>query len=126
MLKIECCGLTSTETKHLIEKNFPGEVEAYSDADMIAARKVKSGEMDFYLGSCQTGGGGSLAIAIPVLGYANTIVVSRQGKCPDAKTIRNLVYSNNKKAFGYVNTHTDKVVVPLVRALVDKAEGRPE
>ena len=51
MLKIECCGLTALQTKQIIEKKFPGLVEASLDPDMIAARKVKSGDVDFYLGS---------------------------------------------------------------------------
>ena len=126
MIKIECCGLTSTQTKQIIEKEFPGEVEAYTDADMVAAKKVKSGEVDYYLGSCMTGGGGSLATAIMVLGYSNCLVVSRQGSCPDSKKLRNMVYSGNHKAFGYVKSHTEQIVPALVRALIDKSEGKPE
>jgi len=126
MLKIECCGLTSTQTKQIIERMFPGQVEALADSDMIAARKVKKGEVDFYLGSCQTGGGGSLATAIIVLGYGNCLTVSRQGKLPSAKEIRHLVYSGNHKAFGYVKEHTENLVPVLVQALLDRAEGKPE
>lgn len=126
MLKIECCGLTSTQTKQIIDKQFAGKVEAVADADMIAARKVKKGEIDYYLGSCLTGGGGSLATAIMVLGYGNCLTVSRQGKCPTAKEIRHMVYSGKHKAFGYVKEHTEVLVPVLVQALVDKAEGIPE
>lgn len=126
MLKIECCGLSSTKTKQIIDANFNGLVETYTDADMIAARKTKNGEVDFYLGSCMTGGGGSLATAIMVLGYSNCLVVSRQGNCPDASKIRHMVYQGNHKAFGYVMTHTEQIVLPLVQALIDKTEGKPE
>lgn len=126
MLKIECCGLTSTQTKQIIDKMFPGQVETFVDSDMIAARKVKKGEIDFYLGSCQTGGGGSLATAIMVLGYGNCLTVSRQGKLPSASEIRHMVYTGNHKAFGYVKEHTEVLVPALVQALVDKAEGKPE
>lgn len=83
MLKIECCGLTALQTKQIIEKKFPGLVETSLDPDMIAARKVKSGDVDFYLGSCMTGGGGSIATAIMVLGYGNCLTVSKQGNCPN-------------------------------------------
>ncbi|MBQ1878143.1 MAG: DUF2620 family protein [Erysipelotrichaceae bacterium] len=126
MIKIECCGLTATQTKQIIDKNFPGQVETFADPDMIAARKVKSGEIDFYLGSCMTGGGGSLATAIMVLGYGNCLVVSKQGNCPNAKQIRHMIYAGKHKAFGYVKSHTEQVIVPLVQALVDKSEGKPE
>ena len=126
MLKIECCGLTATQTKQIIEKNFPEEVEALADPDMIASRKVKAGDADYYLGSCMTGGGGSLATAIMVLGYSNCLVVSKQGSCPNEKQIRHMVYSGKHKAFGYVKTHTEQVVPALVKALVDKSNGLPE
>ncbi len=126
MLKIECCGLTAVQSKKIIEDKFPDKVEVLTDSDMIAARKVKKGEVDFYLGSCQTGGGGSLATAIMVLGYSNCLVVSRQGKCPSEKEIRKMVYGGNHKAFGYVISHTEQVVPALVKALIDKSEGLPE
>ena len=45
MLKIECCGLTAAQTKQIIEKNFGDKVEALADPDMVAAKKVKSGEI---------------------------------------------------------------------------------
>ena len=125
-MKIECCGLTATQTKQLIDKEYTGTVETLTDPDMVAARKVKNGEADFYLGSCMTGGGGSLATAIMVLGYGNCLVVSKQGKCPNDKEIRHMVYSGNHKAFGYVKSHTEQVVPALVKALVDKTEGKPE
>jgi hypothetical protein len=126
MLKIECCGLSATETKNLIEKQFAGQVEVLSDPDSIASRKVKKGEADFYLGSCLTGGGGSLATAIAVLGYGNCLVVSRQGNCPNEQQIRHMIFNGDHKAFGYVKTHTEKVVPALVHALLDKAEGKAE
>ncbi|MBO7698328.1 MAG: DUF2620 family protein [Erysipelotrichaceae bacterium] len=125
-MKIECCGLTATQTKQLIDKDFEGQIETLVDPDMVAARKVKAGEVDYYFGSCMTGGGGSLATAIMVLGYGNCLVVSKQGNCPNEQQIRHMVYSGNHKAFGYVKTHTEQVVPALTRALLDKAEGKPE
>lgn len=126
MLKIECCGLSSKETCDIIRKKFAGEVEVYDDPDMIAARKVKNNEIDYYLGSCMTGGGGSLATAIMVLGYSNCLVVSKQGNCPNEAKIRHMIYSGNHKAFGYVKTHTDIVVPAIVQALIDKSQNKPE
>lgn len=126
MLKIECCGLSSAQTKQIIEKNFADKVEALAGPDMVAARRVKAGETDYYLGSCMTGAGGSLATAIMVLGYSNCLVVSRQGKCPSAKEIRHMVYAGKHKAFGYVKEHTELVVPAVVQALVDRADGKPE
>ena len=126
MLKIECCGLTSLQIKQIIDKQFKGEAEPFEHPDMIAAKNVKNGESDYYLGSCMTGGGGSIATAIMVLGYGKCLTVSRQGSCPNEKQIRHMVYSGDHKAFGFVKSHTEQVVPALVRALIDKSEGRPE
>lgn len=126
MLKIECCGLTATQTKQIIDAKFGDKVETFVDPDMIAAKKVKSGDIDFYLGSCMTGGGGSLATAIMVLGYSNCLTISKQGNCPNEKAIRHAVYAGKHKAFGYVKTHTEMLVPALVQALIDKTEGKPE
>ncbi len=121
MLKIECCGLSSAETKHIIDDNFKGQVEAYTDPDMVAARKVKNGEMDYYLGSCMTGGGGSLATAMMILGYNKCVVVSKQGNCPDEKKVKEIIGAGEYKAFGYVKSHTEQIVVSIVRALLEKS-----
>ena len=126
MLKIECCGLAATQTKQIIEKNFANKVEATTDSDMVAARKVKMGESDYYLGSCMTGSGSSLATSIMVLGYNNCLVVSKQGKCPTEKEIRHMIYARDYKAFGYVKDHTENVVPSIVKTLIDKVEGKPE
>lgn len=126
MLKLEICGLGATQTTNIINTAFAGQVEVLNDPDKVAVRKVKNNEADFYLGSCETGGGASLAAAFAVLGFKNCLTVSRQGSCPDEKKIRHMVYTGNHKAFGYVHTHTDKVVPALVKALLDKAEGKPE
>ena len=126
MLKIECCGLTSLQIKQIIEKQFPDDCIPMEHPDMIAARNVKNGESDYYLGSCMTGGGGSIATAIMVLGYGNCLTVSRQGQCPSDKEVRHMVYSGNHKAFGFIKGHTEQIVPVLVKALVDKAAGRPE
>ena len=126
MLKLEVCGLGATKTTDIIKKQFAGQVEVINDADRIAVRKVKNGEADYYLGSCETGGGASLAAAFAVLGFKNCLTVSRQGLVPDEKKIRHMIYGGTHKAFGYVHTHTEKVVPALVQALLDKAEGKPE
>lgn len=126
MLKLEVCGLAATKTTQIINQEFAGQVEVLNDPDKIAVRKVKSGEVDFYLGSCETGGGASLAVAFATLGFKNCLTVSRQGNMPDEKKIRQLVYSGDHKAFGYVHSHTEKVVPALVKALIDKSEGKPE
>ena len=35
-MKIECCGLTATQTKQIIDKTYADQVETLADADMVA------------------------------------------------------------------------------------------
>ncbi|MBQ4343482.1 MAG: DUF2620 family protein [Erysipelotrichaceae bacterium] len=121
MLKIACCGLAATRMKMIIEKNFSKEeVEVLTLPDTQAVRKVKSGEADYFFGTCHTGGGGSLATAIAILGYSNCLVLSRYGYCPKETEVKEKVAGGNHKAFGMVEGHVDKLIIPLVKALLEK------
>ena len=40
---------------------------------------IKTGAADFYLGACNTGGGGALAMAIALLGMGQCATVSMPG-----------------------------------------------
>lgn len=46
-----------------------GCFEVFIHNDMEAAMKVKSGQLDYYIGACNTGAGAALSIAIAVIGY---------------------------------------------------------
>ena len=121
MLKIACCGLASTRMKNIIEKNFiADEVEVITLPDIQAVRKIKAGEIDYYFGTCHTGGGGSLATAIAILGYTNCLVLSRYGYCPKEAEVKEKVANGNHKAFGMVEAHTEMLTIPLVKALLEK------
>ncbi len=52
-----------------IEATAPGCFEVFIHNDMEAAMKVKSGQLDYYIGACNTGAGAALSIAIAVIGY---------------------------------------------------------
>ncbi|MGL4671142.1 DUF2620 family protein, partial [Cetobacterium sp.] len=47
--------------------------------DIEAAMDVKLNAADYYLGACNTGGGGALAMAIALLGANNCATVSMPG-----------------------------------------------
>ena len=47
--------------------------------DIEAAMDVKTGAADYYLGACNTGGGGALAMAIALVGANNCVTVSMPG-----------------------------------------------
>ena len=57
MKKIGVAGLQREQIKNTIEATAPGCFEVFIHNDMEAAMKVKSGQLDYYIGACNTGAG---------------------------------------------------------------------
>lgn len=91
-------------------------VEVKSDLD--AAMAIKSGTADYYIGACNTGGGGALAMALALLGRDNCVTVSMPGKIMSEEEIRENV-RNGKKAFGFTAQHKNDVV-PIIMEELNK------
>ncbi|MBD4052348.1 DUF2620 family protein, partial [Xanthomonas citri pv. citri] len=54
MKKIGVAGLQREQIKKTIEATAPGCFEVFIHNDMEAAMKVKSGQLDYYIGACNT------------------------------------------------------------------------
>ena len=54
MKKIGVAGLQREQIKKTIETAAPGCFEVSIHNDMEAAMKVKSGQLDYYIGACNT------------------------------------------------------------------------
>lgn len=91
-------------------------VEVKSDLD--AAMAIKSGTADYYIGACNTGGGGALAMALALLGRDNCVTVSMPGKIMPEEEIRENVRSG-KKAFGFTAQHKNDVL-PIIMEELNK------
>ena len=100
------------ELKALVEKHANGNFEVDVKSDLDAAMAVKAGQADFYLGACNTGGGGALAMALALLGRENCVTVSMPSSMMSEEEIRQEVQSG-KKAFGFTAQHKD-IVVPII------------
>ena len=61
MKKIGVAGLQREQIKKTIEATAPGSFEVFIHNDMEAAMKVKSGQLDYYIGACNTGAGAALS-----------------------------------------------------------------
>ncbi|MBL1226544.1 DUF2620 domain-containing protein [Enterococcus sp. BWR-S5] len=113
MKKIVVGGqIDKDEVFALVEKYADGKFTAEVKSDLDAAMAIKSGQADFYLGACNTGGGGALAMALALLGRENCETVSMPGKVMDEEEIRQSV-RNGKKAFGFTAQHKE-IVVPIL------------
>lgn len=117
MVKIAIGGQMEKEKILSAIKQFgDAEFEAVIKSDMEAAAMVKKGEADYYFGSCATGGGGSLAGAIAILGYSNCATIAMPGKPPKEQEIEKKL-SEGKKAFGFTDNHVSLAVPLLLKAI---------
>lgn len=117
MIRIAIGGQMEKENILKEVKRFgDAEIEAIIKSDMEAAMMVKKGEADYYFGSCATGGGGSLAGAIAILGYSNCATVAMPGRPPKEQDIAKNINAG-KKAFGFTDNHVSLAVPMLLKAI---------
>lgn len=104
------------EVKALVEKLADGQFNVDVKSDLEAAMAVKAGTADYYVGACNTGGGGALAMALALLGHDQCVTVSMPGKMMEEAKIREEVRSG-KKAFGFTAQDKEKVIPILMDEL---------
>lgn len=109
--KQEICDFT---TRFLGDK---ATVDVKSDLDATMA--LKNGQYDYYIGACNTGGGGALAMAMALLGAQNCATISMPGKILPEEEIVAAVQAG-KKAFGFTAQHAENVLPTLLNAILDK------
>lgn len=86
-------------------------------SDIEAAMAIKTGAADFYLGACNTGGGGALAMAIALLGMSSCATVSMPGIIKSEEEIKAEVEAG-KKAYGFTAQHADQVIPTILKYLL--------
>lgn len=91
-------------------------VEVSVLGDLEAAMAIKNGDADFYIGACNTGGGGALAMALALLGKEKCVTLSMPGNIKSEEDIRNAV-QEGKVAFGFTAPHRNRVLPVLLDEL---------
>lgn len=86
-------------------------------SDIEAAMAIKTGLADYYLGACNTGGGGALAMAIALLGMQNCATVSMPGHIKTEAEIKAEVEAG-KKAFGFTAQHAEEVIPVILKYIL--------
>lgn len=120
MIKIVIGGQLDKKSIEKIVKDIGGDkvqVDIMNDLDAVMA--VKNGEYDYYLGACETGSGGALAMAIALIGSDKTITVSRPGFVSSDEEILKAV-ENGNIAFGFTANHIAQVVPILTQGILNK------
>lgn len=84
--------------------------------DIEAAMAIKSGSADYYVGACNTGGGGALAMAIAIAGADKCATLGMPGKILSDEEI--IAHVNaGKVAFGFTGQDIDSVMPVLLNAI---------
>ena len=110
------------EIASIIKKQLGDAAEVTVKGDLDATMGMKSGQYDYYVGACNTGGGGALAMALALLGKAKCATVSMPGNIKSDEEIRS-EERDGKVAFGFTAQHKEAVLPVLLDAFVKKEEG---
>lgn len=94
-----------------------GEIEVEVKSDLDAAMAIKSNQADYYIGACETGSGGALAMAIAMLGSELTITLASPSKVLSPEEIESSVLAG-KKAFGFTVNQSNNILTTLIPALL--------
>ncbi|WP_417879937.1 DUF2620 domain-containing protein [Vibrio sp.] len=117
MKKIAIAGLQREQIKEQIELSAPDMFECHILNDMDAAMKVKSGEIDYYIGACNTGAGAALSMAIAIIGFNQSCTIAKPGiKAKEVEVARFI--SEGKKAFGLSIEHVEHAIPMLINLLI--------
>lgn len=122
MIKVVVAGqINKQEIYDFLKSNYDFlELDIKGDLDAVNA--LKSGQYDYYVGACNTGGGGALAMAMALLGKDMCQTISMPGKVfPDEDIIQ--AVKDGKKAFGFTAQHATQVLPVLIEAMKEKMEG---
>ena len=123
MLRIVIGGQVNKQEIYNFIQRYLGESNVYLEIknDLEAVNALKKGNFDYYVGACNTGGGGALAMAMALLGMDLCKTISMPGRIfPDDEIIK--AVNEGKKAFGFVDQHTEKVLPILLNAILSKRE----
>ncbi|TBX72069.1 DUF2620 domain-containing protein [Bacillus mycoides] len=122
MKKIVIGGqVAKTELASLVEKYANGAFTWEVKSDLDAAMAIKSGAVDYYVGACNTGGGGALAMAIALLGGDKCVSLGMPGKTLSADEIKASV-AEGKVAFGFTPQDMEFIISNLMECLLNKGE----
>ncbi|MFB5191351.1 DUF2620 domain-containing protein [Alicyclobacillus fastidiosus] len=118
-IRIAIGGLKKEVTERVTKEIGGDKVSVIVTSDFEAAKKIKSGQADYYFGACNSGGGAALSVPIGILGYSNCATVAKAGGKPKAEDIEKLV-AGGKIAFGMAVESIEAAVPMLLHSLFKK------
>ncbi|GEN87052.1 DUF2620 domain-containing protein [Oceanobacillus sp. FSL W8-0428] len=120
MLKIVIGGQLN---KQVIEKQIKElggqEVDVVIKSDLDAVMAIKNKQADYYVGACETGSGGALAMAYALLGQSNCVSLASPSSVMSKEQIEEEV-NKGKVAFGFTAPSSKNMLDILIPALLNK------
>ena len=113
-MKIVVGGQIDKENVAEIIKKYIPEAEIIIKSDIDAAMDVKMGNVDYYFGACNTGGGGALAMAIAIAGADKCATLAMPGNILEEEKIKDEVKAG-KVAFGFTPQSAEQVIKIVAR-----------
>ncbi|WP_027631787.1 DUF2620 domain-containing protein [Clostridium hydrogeniformans] len=118
MVRIVIGGQIDKEKVADITRKIAGDRAVVTvKSDLEAAMDVKTGAADYYLGACNTGGGGALAMAIAMLTMSLCATVSMPGNIRSNEDIEKEIEAG-KKAFGFTPQHAEQVIPVILNKIL--------
>jgi hypothetical protein len=119
MIKFVVCGMGKDQIARLVRETGGPDVDVKVTSDFEAAAAIKSGGADYYIGACQSGAGGALAVAIAMLGFDGVVRLSGVGSSGvDAAAVATGVAAG-KRAYGIAHSHVQTGVPVIVRTILE-------
>ncbi|MGW0880250.1 DUF2620 domain-containing protein [Streptomyces sp. NPDC002671] len=114
MAKILTGGVGKVEVARTVNELALSGVEVSVSNDMDAAVKLRSGQADYFLGTCHTGAGASLGVLVGLMGQQTCHTFGRS--VPTVDEVQDLLVGG-KKVFGFAVDQIDLVAPVLIHAI---------
>lgn len=114
MTKILTGGLGKSEVAGIVSDLGLDGVEITPSNDMEGATKLRTGQADYYLGTCHTGAGASLGLLVGLMGKPLCHTFGRSVPTEDQVTA---LLAEGKKVFGFATDQIDAVAPVIARAI---------
>ncbi|MDO9381052.1 MAG: DUF2620 family protein [Nocardioidaceae bacterium] len=114
-MKIIAGGVAKSEVVDALRPLLGPDDTVVAGTDMDAALKLRTGAVDYYLGTCHTGAGASLGVLVGLLGSARCHTFGRS--VPTRDDVEAVVAAD-KVALGFALDQVQEVV-PVVWSVLD-------
>jgi hypothetical protein len=119
MAALVITGLARERASALAKDAAANELTVRTDSDYDGALALQDGRADYYIGICQSGAGGALALAIALVGSTRAKNIAPAGKPLDESLVTSSV-AEGVVAFGVALDHVDRAVPCIVRGILSK------